>query len=247
MKKIISSVLLLLSLQSFAQVTGNTVTNITVKMQNVNTLFQKFKDAEWKMVQNGADGSKTEIRGFNVVSADANSITLEQKEFGANLKVNFATKVVTALENGKPSAQKILFVSANADPVELEQADLIEIDETAKGTTVSSIKWKNELVNQETVLNKISATEWEYAHEAINMKESFPKEDKKFKQVAADNNSVTLEEINPDPSNKIFYATKIKIDIVAKVVYKAVYEADVKKWTALEKEDIGTNVFLVIK
>lgn len=247
MKKTITSILLLLSLQSFAQVTGNTVTNITLKMQNINTVFQKLKDAEWKMVQKGADGSNTEIRGFNVVSVDANSITLEQKDFGANLKVNFTTKVVTALENGKPSSQKILFVSASTDPVELEHADLIEIDENAKGTTVSSIKWKNELVNQECILNKISATEWEYVHEAINMKESFPREDKMFKQVAADNNSVTLEEINPDPSNTIFYATKIKIDIVAKVVYKAVYEADVKKWTALEKEEMGTNVFLVIK
>ena len=59
--------------------------------------------------------------------------------------------------------------------------------------------------------------------------------------------TIILEEINEDPSNTIFYATKFKIDIAAKIVYKAVYEADVKKWTPLEKDENGNNVFLIIK
>jgi hypothetical protein len=45
----------------------------------------------------------------------------------------------------------------------------------------------------------------------------------------------------------MFYATKLKIDIAAKIVFKAVYEADTKKWTPLEKDENGTNVFLIIK
>jgi len=56
-----------------------------------------------------------------------------------------------------------------------------------------------------------------------------------------------LLEVNPEPSNTMFYATKLKIDIAAKIVYKAFYEADTKKWTPLEKEQNGTDVFLVIK
>ena len=247
MKKILNAFLLLLSLQSFGQVTGKTVTTINLKMANLNTTFQKFKESEWKMIQKGADGSNTEIRGFNVLNADDNSITLEQKEFGANLKIDFATKKVTALENGKPSAQKFLFVNANSNEVELEEADVVDIDETIIGTTVSSLAWKNELMNQNFALNKIGANEWQFASEAINGKESFPKEEKKFKQTAADNNSITLVEINPEPSNTMFYATKLKIDIASKIVYKAVYEADIKKWTPLEKEQNGTDVFLVIK
>ena len=71
--------------------------------------------------------------------------------------------------------------------------------------------------------------------------------EKNFKQTAADNNSITLLEVNPEPSNTMFYATKLKIDIAAKIVYKAFYEADTKKWTPLEKEQNGTDVFLVIK
>ncbi len=247
MKKIVSAFLLLLSLQSFGQVTGKTVTTINLKMENLNTTFQKFKESEWKMIQKGADGSNTEIRGFNVVNADNNSITLEQKEFGVNLKVDLTNKKVTVLENGKPSAQKFLFVTANSNEVALEQADVVDIDETVKGTTVLSIAWKNELMNQDFALNKIGANEWHYASEAINGKETFPKEEKNFKQTAADNNSITLVEINPEPSNTMFYATKFKIDIAAKIVYKAVYEADTKKWTPLEKEQNGTDVFLVIK
>ncbi len=247
MKKIISSILLLLSVHSFAQVTGNTVTNITLKMKNVNALFQKFKDAEWKMVQKGADGSYTELRGFTILNADKNSITFEQKDIAANIKIDFTTKKVTVLENGKPSNQKILLISANNNPVELEKPDVFDINVAATGTNISTIKWKNELMNDVHSFTKTGTNEWSCYYEAINMKESFPKEDKKFKQVAVDNNSVTLEEINPDPTNTIFYATKFKIDIVAKVVYKAVYEADVKKWTPLEKDVTGNNVFLTIK
>jgi hypothetical protein len=247
MKKLLSTFLLLLSLQSFGQLTGKTVTTINLKMADQNTTFQKVKESEWKMVQKGADGSNTEIRGFSVLNADNNSITLVQKDFGVNLKVDLSTKKVTALEKGKPSAQIFIFVNANSNEVALEEAEVVDIDETVKGTNVSSIAWKNELMNQDFALNKIGAIEWHYAQEAINGKESFPKEEKNFKQTAADNNSITLVEINPEPSNTMFYATKLKIDIAAKIVYKAVYEADTKKWTPLEKEQNGTDVFLVIK
>lgn len=247
MKKNITSILLLICFQSFAQLSGKTVTTITLKMGDLNTTFQKFKESEWKMIQKGADGSNTEIRGFNVLNADNNIITFEQKDFGVNLKIDLTTKKVTALENGKASAQKIIFVSANSNPVELEEPELVEIDESATGTSVTSIKWKNEMMNEVFVLNKTSANEWEFIQEAINMKESFPSEEKKFKQTASDNNSITIVEVNPDPSNTIFYATKFKIDIIKKEIYKAVYEADTKKWTPLEKEQNGTNVFLVIK
>ena len=40
MKKILSAFLLLLSLHSFGQVTGKTVTTINLKMDNLNTTFQ---------------------------------------------------------------------------------------------------------------------------------------------------------------------------------------------------------------
>jgi len=247
MKKILSAFLLLLSLQSFGQVTGETVTTINLKIDNLNTTFQKFKESEWKMTQKDADGSTTEIRGFILLNADINSITLEQKEFYVNLKIDLTTKKVTALENGKPSAQNILFVNANSNEVTLEEADVVDIDETLKGITVSSIVWKNELMNEDFELNKTGVNEWHYVQEAINLKDKFPKEEKKFKQIDADNESITLLEVNPEPSNTMFYATKLKIDIAAKIVYKAVYEADTKKWTPLEKEQNGTNVFLVIK
>jgi len=247
MKKILSAFLLLLSLHSFGQVTGNTVTTINLKMDNLNTTFQKFKESEWKMTQKDADGSTTEIKGFIVLNADINSITLEQKEFDVNLKIDLTTKKVIALQNGKPSTQKFLFVNANSNEVALEEADVVDIDETIKGTTVSSIVWKNELMNQDFALNKIGVNEWHYVQEAINLKDKFPKEEKNFKQTAADNNSITLLEVNPEPSNTMFYATKLKIDIAAKIVYKAFYEADTKKWTPLEKEQNGTDVFLVIK
>jgi hypothetical protein len=246
MKNLLSAFLLLLSLQSFGQLTGKTVTTIKLKMAEQNTTFQKVKESEWKMVQKGADGSNTEISGFNVLSADNNSITLEQKDFGVNLKIDLTTKKVTALENGKPSAQKFLFIIANNDPVELEKADVVNIDKSINGTNVSMLKWKNEMMNQVFELHKADNNEWEYYEEAIKMKESFPSEEKLFKQTASDNNSITLVEINPDPKNTMFYATKLKIDIAAKVIYKAVYEADTKKWTPLEKEQNGTNVFLII-
>jgi hypothetical protein len=246
MKNFLSAFLLLLSLQSFGQLTGKTVTTIKLKMAEQNTTFQKVKESEWKMVQKGADGSNTEIGGFNVLSADNNSITLEQKDFGVNLIIDLTTKKVTALENGKPSAQKFLFISANNDPVELEKADVVDIDKSINGTNVSMLKWKNEMMNQVFELHKADNNEWEYYEEAIKMKESFPSEEKLFKQTASDNNSITLVEINPDPKNTMFYAIKLKIDIAAKVVYKAVYEADTKKWTPLEKEQNGTNVFLII-
>jgi|GEM_PF-5595717 len=247
MKKILSAFLLLLSLHSFGQVTGKTVTTINLKMDNLNTTFQKFKESEWKMTQKDADGSTTEIKGFIVLNADMNSITLEQKEFDVNLKIDLTTKKVTALQNGKTSTQKFLFVNANSNEVALEEADVVDIDETIKGTTVSSIVWKNELMNQDFALNKIGVNEWHYVQEAINLKDKFPKEEKNFKLTAADNNSITLLEVNPEPSNTMFYATKLKIDIAAKIVYKAFYEADTKKWTPLEKEQNGTDVFLVIK
>ena len=247
MKKILSTFLLLLSLQSFGQLTGKNVTTIKLIMEDQNTTFQKVKVSEWKMVQKGADGSNTEISGFNVLNADNNSITLEQKDFGVNLKIDFTTKKVTALENGKPSAQKFLFVSANNNPVELEKEDVVDIDMSINGTNVSTLKWKNEMMNQVFELHKADNNEWEYYEEAIKMKESFPNEEKLFKQTASDNNSITLVEINPDPKNTMFYATKLKIDIAAKIVFKAVYEADTKKWTSLEKDENGTNVFLIIK
>lgn len=138
-------------------------------------------------------------------------------------------------------------MNANSNEVTLEEADVVDIDETIKGITVSSIVWKNELMNEDFELNKIGVNEWHYVQEAINLKDKFPKEEKKFKQIDADNESITLLEVNPEPSNTMFYATKLKIDIAAKIVYKAVYEADTKQWTPLEKEQNGTNVFLVIK
>jgi hypothetical protein len=247
MKNILAAVLLFSSIYSFGQVTGKTVTTFNLKMDNLNTTFQKYKESEWKMIQKDADGSEIEIRGFNVLNADNNSITLEQKEIGVNLKIDFANEKVTVLENGKPSAQNFLIVNANANEVALEEADVVDIDNSIKGTTVSSLRWKNELMNQDFALHKIGANEWQYASEAINGKERFPKEENKYKQTAADDNSITLVEINPEPSNSMFYATKLKIDIVAKIVYKAVYEVDTKKWTPLEKEKNGSNVFLVIK
>ena len=152
MKKILSAFLLLLSLHSFGQVTGKTVTTINLKMDNLNTTFQKFKESEWKMTQKDADGSTTEIKGFIVLNADINSITLEQKEFDVNLKIDLTTKKVTALQNGNPSTQKFLFVNANSNEVALEEADVVDIDETIKGTTVSSIVWKNELMSQDFAL-----------------------------------------------------------------------------------------------
>ena len=62
MKKYITSILLLICFQSFAQLSGKTVTTITLKMGDLNTTFQKFKESEWKMIQKGSDGSNTEIR-----------------------------------------------------------------------------------------------------------------------------------------------------------------------------------------
>jgi hypothetical protein len=157
------------------------------------------------------------------------------------IEIDFTTKKVTALENGKPSAQKFLFVSANNNPVELEKEDVVDIDMSINGTNVSTLKWKNEMMNQVFELHKADNNEWEYYEEAIKMKESFPNEEKLFKQTASDNNSITLVEINPDPKNTMFYATKLKIDIAAKIVFKAVYEADTKKWTPLEKDENGTK------
>jgi hypothetical protein len=112
---------------------------------------------------------------------------------------------------------------------------------------VASIKWKNELMNDVHSFTKTNANEWSCFYEAINMKASFPNWTKKFKVAASDNSSITFEEINEDPSVTTFYATKFKIDLVAKIVYKAVFEADVKKWTPLEKEQNGTDIFLIIK
>jgi hypothetical protein len=247
MRNILTALLIAFSITSFGQITGKTVTTINLKMESLNTTFLKFKETEWKMIQKGADGSITEIRGFNVINADNNSISFEQKDFGINLKIDFSTKKVTALENGKPSAQNILYISANNKPVILEQPDIVDIYNTVDGTNVTSIKWKNELMNDIHTLHLIKDEEWSCSYEAINMKASFPKWTKKFKEVAYDKNSIILEEINEDPSNTIFYATKFKIDIAAKIVYKAVYEADVKKWTPLEKDENGNNVFLIIK
>jgi hypothetical protein len=247
MRNILTALLLAFSFASFGQVTGKTVTTIHLKMESVNTTFQKFKESEWKMIQKGEDGSNGEVRGFEVVNADNNSITLAQKEYNVSLKIDFITKKVTALENGKPADKNFLFVSANANPVELEQPDVIDINTSATGKTVASIKWKNELMNDVHSFTKTNANEWSCFYEAINMKASFPNWTKKFKVAASDNNSITFEEINEDPSVTTFYATKFKIDLVAKIVYKAVYEADVKKWTPLEKDDNGTNVFLIIK
>jgi hypothetical protein len=238
--------LLAFSITSFGQITGKTVTTINLKMESLNTTFLKFKETEWKMIQKGADGSNTEIRGFNVSNADDNTITFEQKEFNIGLKINFNTKKVTSTQNGKVSPQKIEFLNASNKAVTLEQPDIVDIDNTVDGTNVTSIKWKNELMNDIHTLHLIKDEEWSCSYEAINMKASFPKWTKKFKEVAYDKNSITLEEINEDPSNTIF-ATKFKIDIAAKIVYKAVYEADVKKWTPLEKDENGNNVFLIIK
>jgi hypothetical protein len=247
MKKILSAFLLLLSLQSFGQLTAKNVTTIKLKIGDQNTTFQKVKEAEWKMVQKGADGGNTEISGFNVLNADNNSITLEQKLYGVNLKIDLTTKKITAFENGKPSVQNFVFVSANNDLVELENDDVVDIDKSINGNNVSILKWKNEMMNQVFELHKADNDEWEYHEEPIKMKESLSNEEKLFKQIASDNNSITLVEINPDPKNTMFYATKLKIDITSKIVFKAVYEADTKKWTPLEKDENGTNVFLIIK
>jgi hypothetical protein len=246
-KTVLIVILLMLNFITYAQVTGKTVTIINVKMENLKTIFQKFKESEWKMVQKGADGSKTELRGFNVLTADNNSITLEQKDFGANIKIDFTSKKVTALENGKPSAQKILFVSASDSAVELVKPDVFDINDAATGNSVSSIKWKNELMNDVHSFTKTGANEWSCSYEAIYKLDVSLNWTKKFKVTAADNNTITFEEINEDPSNTMFYAYKFKIDLASKVIYKAVYEADVKKWTPLEKDENGTNVFLIIK
>jgi hypothetical protein len=53
--------------------------------------------------------------------------------------------------------------------------------------------------------------------------------------------------VNPEPSNTMFYATKLKIEIATRTVYKAIYEPDTKKWTPFEKEQNGTDVFIIIK
>ena len=247
MKKFIILFLITISFQGYGQITGKNVTSINLKINNLNTSLQKYKEKEWKMLQKGADGSNTEIRGFNVVSANDKSIAFELKEYGLSLIVNFIAKKADATENGKPSSQKIEFINANNLAVKLEQDDLVDIDANVDGLNVTSIKWKNELMNDMHTLNMINSNEWSCSYEAINMKSSFPKWTKKFKEIDADKNSITLEEINEDPSVTMFYATKFKIDIISKIIYKAVYEADVKKWTPLEKDDNGINIFLTIK
>jgi hypothetical protein len=247
MKKIVFLSLLFITLTGFSQVTGKNATKINFKIDNVPASLLKYKEAEWQFSQKGTDGSLTQISGFNVIEANDNSITFEQKEFGMNIQVNFTTKKIIVTENGKLSKQKNEFVNANNDPVELEQPDVIDIDENLKAKEVTSLKWKNELINKVNTLEKEEGSQWSLTSEFIYNKTATSKSTKKFKLVEANDDSVTFEEINEDPSNNMFYAAKLKIDIVTKTIYNAIYEVDVKKWTPFEKDDIGTNVFLIIK
>ncbi len=215
-------------------VTGKNVTNIILKNSSGdNFKLVKYRERDWKYSIAGFD-----IRGNHMLASDENSITLElqsPKELANFIfKIDFKTKKIS---DGKlvSAIDALEYLSANNNPVEYLEPEVVEIDDKVNGGDVKSIKLKSELLNSYFSLNKINTNEWVSEFEKIYSDDkSFFDIDRnkkdKFKQVAFDNNSITLEIIHESaitgqPSNQI------KIDLKTKLTYARTYLDDEKKFS----------------
>lgn len=210
---------LLISFNTFGQITANKVTLIKGKL-NKDKLELKKTDAKiWVFIQTENNGGETRIE-LNEMAANASVLTLEQKELGVKIVIDVAN--LSAIGYSLNEAKQ--FVESTETTITIESADDSEtvtenddkIDSKITPKNASFIKWEHTFAGTIFTLEQSSGKNWTFTQKS-RLGGGTP-ETANLTQTKIDNNSIYLEssadqelmlKLQIDLSNKKVNALKL--------------------------------------
>ncbi len=210
---------LLISFNTFGQITANKVTLIKGKL-NKDKLELKKTDAKiWVFIQTENNGGETRIE-LNEMAANASVLTLEQKELGVKIVIDVAN--LSAIGYSLNEAKQ--FVESTETTITVESADDSEIvtenddkiDSKITPKNVSLIKWQHAFSGAIFTVEKSGDQIWTFTQKS-NLGGGTA-ERSNLTQTKIDNNSIYLEssadqelmlKLQIDLSNKKVNALKL--------------------------------------
>ena len=210
---------LLISFNTFGQITANKVTLIKGKL-NKDKLELKKTDAKiWVFIQTENNGGENRIE-LNEMAANASVLTLEQKELGVKIVIDVAnlSAIAYSLNDAKQYVESteatITIESADDSETVTENDDKIDSKITPKN--VSLIKWQHAFSGTIFTVEKTGDKSWTFTQKS-NLGGGTP-ETANLTQTKIDNNSIYLEssadqelmlKLQIDLSNKKVNALKL--------------------------------------
>ena len=206
---------LIMSFNTFGQITANKVTSIKGKLNKDKLEFKKTDAKIWVFIHTENNGSVTRIE-LNETKANASSLTLEQKELGVKIVIDVAN--LSAIGYSLNEAKQ--FVESTETTITIESADDSEnvstnedlIDPKITPKNVSLIKWEHIFAGTIFTLEQSSGKNWTFT--------------KKSRLGGGTPETVSLIETKTD-ANSIYFAPsseegstlELKIDLVNKKVF----------------------------
>jgi len=206
---------LIMSFNTFGQITANKVTSIKGKLNKDKLEFKKTDSKIWVFIHTENNGSVTRIE-LNETKANASSLTLEQKELGVKIVIDVAN--LSAIGYSLNEAKQ--FVESTETTITIESADDSEtvstnedlIDPKITPKNVSLIKWEHIFAGTIFTLEQSSGKNWTFT--------------KKSRLGGGTPETVSLIETKKD-ANSIYFAPsseegstlELKIDLVNKKVF----------------------------
>jgi len=160
---------LVMSFNTFGQITANKVTSIKGKLNKDKLEFKKTDAKIWVFIHTENNGSVTRIE-LNETKANASSLTLEQKELGVKIVIDVAN--LSAIGYSLNEAKQ--YVESTETTITIESADDSEtvpinedqIDSKITPKNVSLIKWEHIFAGTIFTLEQSSGKNWTFTQKS---------------------------------------------------------------------------------